>query len=228
MKELWCVADALNMSRLEVFAMNSADDIDMYTRTPQGSWFNQQRSRTPAALKQCSDAVLPSALLWGHNEDAGMDIDMPDASTAYIVNLTNSNTGLRYLAYTYPGQLSGNAWSFNSLGVVSTTNAQFPKDVAVDGGIPRNFINRRVLDAANVTQALQWSQVPLPTPPVSPLLFVLRDAAAGPFHRQRLFQQPGLVAPNHILQRVCRSSAAPMIVAPDPLAANRPAKRAAR
>ena len=102
MQELWGVADALNMSRLEVFAMNSADDIDMYTRTPQGSWFKQQRSRTPAALKQCSDAVLPSALLWGHNEDAGMDIDMPDASTAYILNLTNSETGLRYTACAFP------------------------------------------------------------------------------------------------------------------------------
>jgi hypothetical protein len=35
----------------------------------------------------------------------------------------------------------------------------FPKAVVVDGGIPRNFINRRVLDAVNLTQALDWSQV---------------------------------------------------------------------
>ncbi len=46
--------------------------------------------------------MLPGALLWGHNEDAGMDIDMPDASTAYIVNLTNSVTGLRYTACAPP------------------------------------------------------------------------------------------------------------------------------
>ncbi len=51
-----------------------------------------------ARVVQCSDAVLPSALLWGHNEDAGMDIDMPAASTAYIVNLTNSHTRVRYTA----------------------------------------------------------------------------------------------------------------------------------
>lgn len=100
-EELWGVADALNMSRLEVFAMNCADDIDLYTRSPQGSWFARRdaHAATRASLKQCSDAVLPGALLWGHNEDAGMDIDMPDASTAYIVNLTNSDTGVRYTAY---------------------------------------------------------------------------------------------------------------------------------
>ncbi len=120
-EELWGIADALNMSRLELFALNCADDIDLYTRTPNGSWFASFNTPapTPASLKQvpppprgaqsradaglippmqCSDAVLPSALLWGHNEDAGMDIDMPDASTAYIVNLTNSQTGVRYTA----------------------------------------------------------------------------------------------------------------------------------
>ncbi len=46
--------------------------------------------------------MLPSALLWGHNEDAGMDVDMPQASTAYIVNLTNSQTGVRYTACASP------------------------------------------------------------------------------------------------------------------------------
>jgi hypothetical protein len=118
-EELWGLADALNMSRLELFALNCADDIDLYTRTPNGSWFVPSDSQAPtrASLKQvprsappmrcfpahlrpkqCSDAVLPSVLLWGHNEDAGMDIDMPDASTAYIVNLTNSQTGVRYTA----------------------------------------------------------------------------------------------------------------------------------
>ena len=116
-EELWGIADAMNMSRLDVFALNCADDIDLYTRSPQGSWFARRLPHAPtrASLKQarpspcpctirhsrptqCSDAVLPSALLWGHNEDAGMDIDMPDASTAYIVNLTNSNTGVRYTA----------------------------------------------------------------------------------------------------------------------------------
>lgn len=120
-EELWGIADALNMSRLEVFALNCADDIDLYTRTPQGSWFARELPNAPtrASLKQvrstprvcnasrphapqCSDAVLPGALLWGHNEDAGMDIDMPDASTAYILNLTNSETGLRYTACAFP------------------------------------------------------------------------------------------------------------------------------
>ncbi len=103
-EELWGVADALDMNRLEVFAMNCADDIDLYTRSPQGSWFARRDAHTAtrASLKQCSDAVLPGALLWGHNEDAGMDIDMPDASTAYIVNLTNSDTGVRYTAFSPP------------------------------------------------------------------------------------------------------------------------------
>ena len=63
-------------------------------------------SRSHQHAPQCSDAVLPGALLWGHNEDAGMDIDMPDASTAYILNLTNSDTGLRYTACAVPASAS--------------------------------------------------------------------------------------------------------------------------
>jgi hypothetical protein len=53
-QELWGVADALNMSRLDVFALNCADEIDLYTRSPQGSWFSPQnpRSSTRASLKQ--------------------------------------------------------------------------------------------------------------------------------------------------------------------------------
>jgi len=53
-EELWGVADALNMSRLEVFALNCADDIDLYTRTPNGSWFVPSESLAPtrASLKQ--------------------------------------------------------------------------------------------------------------------------------------------------------------------------------
>jgi hypothetical protein len=53
-EELWGVADALNMSRLELFALNCADDIDLYTRTPNGSWFARSNPLAPtrASLKQ--------------------------------------------------------------------------------------------------------------------------------------------------------------------------------
>jgi hypothetical protein len=61
-EELWGIADALNMSRLEVFALNCADDIDLYTRTPNGSWFapSKHLASTRASLKQVPPIPLSS------------------------------------------------------------------------------------------------------------------------------------------------------------------------
>jgi hypothetical protein len=58
-EELWGIADAMNMSRLDVFALNCADDIDLYTRSPQGSWFVRRLPHAPtrASLKQVPAAA---------------------------------------------------------------------------------------------------------------------------------------------------------------------------
>ena len=59
LEEMWGVADALNMSRLDVFLLNCADDIDLYTRSPHGSWFAPRRPHAPtrASLKQVCGAA---------------------------------------------------------------------------------------------------------------------------------------------------------------------------
>jgi hypothetical protein len=88
------------------------------------------------------------------------------------------------------------------------------------------MINRRVLDAVNVTQALEWSQVSrcsraLPPCPALQLQFhacrvvdvcagasragrrmLTRVCFAGRCYSQRVFKQPWLMASLHLLQRV--------------------------
>ena len=97
----------------------------------------------------CSDVYLnqPTSLsLMAHNEDNDpyfMDLGyfvharITDASGAVVEEFTH---------YCYPGILCGDAYGFNSNGVVMTQNAVFPSDVNLETwAIPRNFLNRAII-----------------------------------------------------------------------------------
>lgn len=102
-------------------------------------------------VDSCSDVLvqLPSGqVLLGHNEDA----DANDLNNTYVSSVTSS-TGASFSAYTYPGQLPGGAFGFNSAGVFFSTNAVFPKDISL-AGVPRNFLQRHLLDSSSVQDAL--------------------------------------------------------------------------
>ena len=65
----------------------------------------------------------------GHNEDGGVS----DLNTVYFVRAVIRNSGKvveNFTVLCYAGELCGNAFGFNSLGLVFTVNALFPKDVS--------------------------------------------------------------------------------------------------
>ncbi|XP_067651873.1 beta-alanyl-dopamine/carcinine hydrolase-like [Haliotis asinina] len=101
--------------------------------------------------KSCTDVYVndnPAALTGkpqfglGHNEDGS-----PRAKTrAYILNaiIVDNVTGTvkeNFTSFTYPGELSGDAYGFNMHGVVLTMNAVLPVIVGI-GAVPRDFLLR--------------------------------------------------------------------------------------
>ena len=53
----------------------------------------------------------------------------------------------------YAGQLAGSSWGFNNRGLVSTMNALSAR--VIRPGLATNFIGRDILDAANVSTAIE-------------------------------------------------------------------------
>ncbi|KAL6071230.1 hypothetical protein QOT17_006250 [Balamuthia mandrillaris] len=124
----------------------------------------------------CTDVYLRTErlLMDAHNEDGSPYI----RPSAYLVNVTlvepapspssSSSSYLaigrkkeerfvvreRWIAYAYPGVLPGNAFAFNGNGVTITMNALYPVNISRTG-LGRAFVNRDVLRAKNLKDALR-------------------------------------------------------------------------
>jgi len=83
-------------------------------------------SSSSFVTRGCSDyhvMMQPAVQAWGHNEDGDISIE---ANTTYLVQSRITYPGKKpeaYMAFTYPGRLSGWAWGFNSHGIVQSINA---------------------------------------------------------------------------------------------------------
>ena len=64
---------------------------------------------------QCSDVLLSHAM--GHNEDANIRVK----TDGYLLSAPDAD-GMRYYAYTYPGNLPGLAFNWNSAGIAFTVS----------------------------------------------------------------------------------------------------------
>ena len=68
------------------------------------------------------------------------------------------NDGIPYVCLSYPGVLPGNAPAVNARGLVQTTNYIACKEVRL--GVGRYFLDRMILEASGIDEALAWSTHP--------------------------------------------------------------------
>jgi len=87
-------------------------------------------------------------IILGHNEDGAKE----NLETSFLV-IAKPKNGIPFFSFCYPGTLPGGAFSFNSKGFVQTSNWMPTPDLRV--GIPIHLIDRYLLEAKNINDALK-------------------------------------------------------------------------
>ena len=104
----------------------------------------------------CSTVVLKrddGQVIHLHNEDGHEDYK----DLMFMVKAV-PNDGIPYICLSYPGVLPGNAPAVNARGLVQTTNYIACKEVRL--GVGRYFLDRMILEASGIDEALAWSTHP--------------------------------------------------------------------
>ena len=98
----------------------------------------------------CSTVILKvgDEIILGHNEDGERAIE----DDAFLL-IAKPLTGTPFFAYCYPGMVPGNAFSFNSHGLAMTGNYMPTPDPRI--GVPRHLIDRSMLEATSINDALE-------------------------------------------------------------------------
>lgn len=170
--ELHGLADGAGLSREDVVVMYMADDLaivngsDAAVRARRGGRSAAAAAAATAAAagapahlsERCTDVLVRAgggAVLIGHNEDD----DAVNLGRVFMLDATitadnDSSVVLeRFVALTYPGELSGAAFGYNAAGVVLSINALFP--VAYDtGAVPSYMVTRYMLGASSLDDAV--------------------------------------------------------------------------
>ncbi|MCP5003401.1 MAG: hypothetical protein GY941_05535 [Planctomycetes bacterium] len=114
-----------------------------------------------AIIDGCATVVFksPQKIVVGHNEDYEPVIG--ENSYITVAHLENNT---KFLAFTNAGSLPGNAWGFNSHGLVFALDSLAPvpsmnPDVNPDLGFPRLFLDRYVLESQTLEEATQRTQM---------------------------------------------------------------------
>jgi hypothetical protein len=99
--------------------------------------------------RDCSTLVFKDRdkIILRHNEDG----EETGIGNSYIL-IANPEDENPFLAFCYPGMIPGNAFSFNSYGIVMTGNAMPDPEVRV--GVPRHLIDRHMLTAETIDDAI--------------------------------------------------------------------------
>ncbi|ONK75829.1 uncharacterized protein A4U43_C03F21000 [Asparagus officinalis] len=149
--ELLGTAQGSRVSALELILVNFRKEILPFIPKTE-----EAPKQEDTASEDCSDVLIvnDSTAFLGHNEDANVAL----VGHTYLVRVMLP-TGLSFTAYTYAGELPSCAFGFNSHGVAFTLNAVPPSnDEILEGGIGRNFISRDLLEATNISDALNRLQ----------------------------------------------------------------------
>ncbi|MBO3802279.1 MAG: hypothetical protein JTT11_00140 [Candidatus Brockarchaeota archaeon] len=103
----------------------------------------------------CSTVIFKGddSIILGHNEDG----ERENEDKAFIL-VAEPLGGTPFLVYCYPGMIPGNAFSFNSRGIVMTGNAMPTPDPKV--GVPRHLVDRSVIEATSIDDALERALLP--------------------------------------------------------------------
>jgi hypothetical protein len=133
-----------------MYLLNMKDEVSQLA--------NETSFAARPSKNHCMDYLVntDSIHLHGHNEDG--DCSVPNF--AYWLNVTYTDAApgdsASFFAFTYPGQLSGNAFGFTGTHMAISTNALFPEHIATFAdSMPRNFINRATMNAATPHDALR-------------------------------------------------------------------------
>ena len=102
----------------------------------------------------CSTVIFKNQeyIIVAHNEDH--EAILGELAYLLIVKLSN---GTSFIAYTYPGCLPGFSFSFNSHGLIQSANAM--PDPVAKIGIPRHLLDRYMVEAPTIDDALQRAQI---------------------------------------------------------------------
>lgn len=150
-EELAGLAEGANVSFRDVMVLNAMDELEvlMPPWPPAGG----------ARAGHCTDVLVgpPAAggaapRLVAHNEDA----ETSEFGQMFLLDATlplvSGGGQLSFTAYMYAGMLASEAFAYNDAGVYFTTNALFPRALN-EGGVPRAFVQRHLLEARSVADA---------------------------------------------------------------------------
>ncbi|GAB6020421.1 hypothetical protein CHUAL_003116 [Chamberlinius hualienensis] len=148
-EEVKGIADGCSIDFTEVFLMHLRSELQTYL--------------TLEMVPECSSVYVNNDhnYLLCHNEDTSAAVN----GRGYVVAATvtnDKNDAINGIwAFCYPGTIPGNAFGFNSQGLVITANALYPKFLQLDGTIPRQFVNRLCLEATSPSNLFQIVKDPL-------------------------------------------------------------------
>lgn len=142
MRELEGIAEGAQRPFEEVFLVNLRGELSGLISPAPGAGNHADQG--------CTDCLVLSAdsALIGHNEDGSPAA----ARRMYVVNV-NLDDGSAFSALSYPGFLPGNAFGFNSAGILHTVDHVAPQPIKM--GASRHFLARSLLDAGTLEEAIR-------------------------------------------------------------------------
>jgi hypothetical protein len=135
-EEIEGTAEGSQVPLYQLLLMNFAEEIE--------ALIHPEKAPQPWE-ESCSDVLvhqINGSVLIGHNEDGRkavkdhaylLDATVESGNDTDTDNANGPSSSQRYLAYTYPGYLSGMAFGYNDAGISFSVNAVFPKNVVVGG-----------------------------------------------------------------------------------------------
>jgi hypothetical protein len=136
-EEIDGMAEALGVPMMALFAFQCKAEISILKEPPGCS-----------TIALCQDGLV----ILGHNED-GSDLCI---GRMFLARVTPPS-GVKFVAFVYPGLLPGNGPSFNDRGIVQTTNYIEPR--GVPEGIPRYILGRAILEAPTLDEAVALATI---------------------------------------------------------------------
>lgn len=135
-----------------LFALNLINEL--------GPEIQNHTDQFPYVTRGCSDyhVMAGGQQAWGHNEDGDITVE---ANTTYMVQSRIRLPGKdaeTYLAFTYPGRLSGWAWGFNGHGIVQSVNALWDTPQS-NSFLGVSFVSRSVLGSTSLVDAVTRASV---------------------------------------------------------------------
>jgi hypothetical protein len=143
------MADGIGIARYKALLMVLQPELEHFLPSYD--------STAPRAIDEaCSDILYmrnekgqgPQIVI-GHNEDN----DQMFLQGAYMLTIDIEGTNVSTTGYSYPGELIGNTFGYNSYDLAMTCNALTPEPI--QPGVGRYFINRALLKSNSIEAALE-------------------------------------------------------------------------